>query len=196
MCSSDYSIVLAIIIVLVIVLIFLWVGGKKNTSTCDGFVPGFQNSLTKSLDAVQIDGPQSVELAEAFDHLFNTEDVDPLITGQVYTHRDNTRDVYAERTSSLSSDYGLQEFSSSGGSGDVGVDVGPYGLAEYGGSSTGSDDGIPSEWAFPSTPIRDYVPKDKADYYGSDGPVIQDPEKLYPLWVQDNEPSIGEDTDE
>jgi hypothetical protein len=102
--------------------------------------------------------------------LYSTADVDPLITGQLYAHSDNMRNTYAQRTSMVD-EWGLHEYNSSGAPGDVGVDIGPYGLYEYGGKRQGSDDGIPEQWAFPSTPIRWYTPN-KQDYYGPEGPTV------------------------
>lgn len=100
----------------------------------------------------------------------STEDVDMIVNGQLYADSDNKRAVYSERTAQ-SNQWGIQEYSSSTDSGEVGVDVGPYGLYEYGGKRAGYDDGIPAQWAMPSTPIRWYTPA-KEDYYGADGPTV------------------------
>ncbi len=128
----------------------------------------------------------SVQSAMA--RLYSTADIDPLITGQLYAHADNMRNVYSQRTSHGDS-HGLTEFSSSGGPGDVGIDVGPYGLAEYGGAMQGYDDGIPENWNFPSTPIRWYAPN-KRDYYGPEGPTVY-ADGLYALQEPDHEPYVS-----
>ncbi len=134
------------------------------------------------------DIPEQPGVYEELNRLYSTADVDPLITGGLYAHNDFVRDVYAERTSH-GNVYGLTEYSSSGGPGDVGVDIGPYGLAEYGGREIGFDDGIPPEWALPSTPVRWYAPK-KRDYYGPDGPTPYTV-GLYSLQEPDHDPLLN-----
>jgi len=106
----------------------------------------------------------------AFGRLYSTADVDPLITGQLYGHADHVRNIYAQRTAHGKA-RGLVEYSSAGGFGDVGVDEGPIGLAEYGGRQAGFDDGIPGAWKLPDTPIRWYRPAQR-DYYGPEGPTV------------------------
>jgi len=125
---------------------------------------------------------------------YSSADHDPIITGQLYADRD--RCVYASRTS-LNDVYGLQEYSSSGLPGDVGVDVGPIGLA-VGPSGTssgtlpgtgvvsGADDGIPANWAFPSTPLKWYRPRQR-DYYGPAGPTPYS-EGVFALTEPDHDP--------
>jgi hypothetical protein len=112
------------------------------------------------------------------------DSVDPLITGNLYRHRDYTRDIYSQRTSH--GGWGLSEYRSDGGPGQVGVDIGPYGLAEYYGRSDGHDDGIPAEWRMPSTPVRWYAPRQR-DYYGSEGPTLYS-KNLYSLTEPDHDP--------
>jgi hypothetical protein len=116
--------------------------------------------------------------------MYSTADVDPLVTGQLYGHADDVRNVYAQRTSH-GDVWGLVEFSSSGGFGDVGVDEGPFGLAEYGGRQVGFDDGIPEAWALPATPIRWYRPAQR-DHYGPEGPTVYS-EGLFSLTEPDHD---------
>jgi len=121
----------------------------------------------------------------ALGRLYSTADVDPLVTGQLYGHADNMRNVYAQRTS-LGNTWGLTEYSSSGGTGDVGVDIGPDGLAEYGARhQIGYDDGIPEAWALPATPVRWYRPAQR-DYYGPEGPTVYS-ENLFNLTEPDHD---------
>lgn len=121
----------------------------------------------------------------ALGRLYSTADVDPLVTGQLYGHADNMRNVYAQRTS-LGNAWGLTEYSSSGGTGDVGVDIGPNGLAEYGARhQIGYDDGIPEAWALPDTPVRWYRPAQR-DYYGPEGPTVYS-EDLFNLTEPDHD---------
>ena len=127
---------------------------------------------------------------ETLSRLYSTADVDPLITGQAFEYRDNTRPIYDQR-SSHGGVWGLQEFSSSGNPGDVGVDVGPSGLVENEGSQHGYDDGIPEQWAFPSTPITWYKPKQR-DYYGPEGPTPY-AAGLFAPYTPDHDPLIGID---
>lgn len=120
--------------------------------------------------------------------LYSTADVDPMVTGELYQYADNVRDVYTQR-SAHGPGWGLTEYSSSGGPGEVGVDVGPYGLEEYGGQQVGYNDGIPEAWAFPSTPIRWYAPRQR-DYYGPEGPTVYS-EGLHSLTVPDHDPLVN-----
>ena len=137
--------------------------------------------------------------------MYSTADVDPMITGQAYTYRDNTRPIYDQRTSH-GGVWGLQEFSSSGNPGDVGTDVGPIGmfpgpeagvtvgpdgLVEYEGAVGTYSDGIPENWNMPSTPIRWYKPRQR-DYVGPEGerPYAAG---LFQLRSPDHDPKVGED---
>jgi hypothetical protein len=137
--------------------------------------------------------------------MYSTADVDPMITGQAYAYRDNTRPIYDQR-SSHGGVWGLQEFSSSGSPGDVGVDVGPTGmfpgpeagvmvgpsgLAEYEGAIGTYDDGIPEQWAFPSTPVQWYKPRQR-DYIGPEGPTPYT-DGMFQMRSPDHDPLIGED---
>lgn len=110
-------------------------------------------------------------------------EVDPDITGGIYSHRNNTRTVYSQRIAHGAQ--GLLEYNSSGVSGDVGVSVGPYNEGSVG----GFDDGIPSNWVLPSTPMNYYVPY-KSDYYSENGPVPYS-EGLYNLFEPDHDPLVS-----
>jgi len=132
------------------------------------------------------DTPARRSVYSALARPYSTADVDPLITGQLYGYAEGVRNIYAERSAHGN---GLDEYSSSGGSGDVGVDVGPYGLDEYGSKEAGYDDGIPAQWAMPSTPIRWYAPKQR-DHYGPEGPTPYS-EGLYTLAEPDHDPLVG-----
>ena len=132
--------------------------------------------------------PDRRSVYAATSRLYSTADVDPLVTGQMYAHADGIRNVYAERTSHGNL-YGLAEYSSSGAPGDTGVDVGPYGLEEYGGKETGYDDGIPPEWTLPSTPVRWYAPKQR-DHYGQHGATPYS-QGSYSLTEGDHDPLLN-----
>lgn len=134
--------------------------------------------------------PHSEGVYQALSALYSTEDVDPLVTGQAYAYRDNSRSIYDQRAS-LGGVWGMQEFSSSGGPGDVGVDVGPDGLTEYEGGRAGFDDGIPEAWRFPEDPVRWYKPKQR-DYYGPEGATPY-AAGLFSLYTPDHDPLIGPD---
>jgi hypothetical protein len=123
---------------------------------------------------------------DALSRLSSTAHVDPLITGRLYAGRGFMRNIYAQRTAPGTQ--GLAEFSSDGGPGDVGVDVGPIGLAGYG-PLGGFDDGLPEAWRLPSTPVRWYRPI-KRDHYGPEGPTLFS-EGLYSLWEPDHDPLVS-----
>jgi hypothetical protein len=122
---------------------------------------------------------------EAFQRMYSAAEVDPIVTGNLYNQTDRMRNVYAQRTSH-GDVWGLTEYSSSGSRGDVGVDVGPFGLNEYGCKKKGYDDGIPESWAMSSTPVRWYGPSQR-DYYGIEGPTVYS-EGLYALTEPDHDP--------
>ena len=131
--------------------------------------PGAPPADDASSDGMFVGGaPERRSVYAALNRLYSTADVDPLITGNLYNFTDGVRNVYAERTSH-GDVHGLTEYSS-GSPGEVGVDIGPYGLDEYGGREIGYDDGIPAEWRLPSTPVRWFAPA-KRDYYGPEGPT-------------------------
>lgn len=211
---QEKSLIVAITIVLVIV-ICVGVYRKSRCQPCarSNFTPrdgppgdlimnpidalsmgGNERAMGRALNPRKLPAPlQRQSVYETMNRFYSTADVDPLIVGQGYEFRDNTRDVYAGRTGD-GGQWGLQEFTVDNQPGDVGVDIGPNALSEYEGSILGYNDGIPEQWAFPSTPIRWYRPR-RADNYGHDGPSIVDEDKLYPLYVPDHEPYIGEDTE-
>jgi hypothetical protein len=210
-CSDDDSgSVTAVLVVLTIILILavLWSNcrHRKNKHLADGGSCGRFNAnrvfdaaelgardgpapprerLEVSSDALSApDAPQRRSVHAALSRMYSTADVDPLVTGQLYGHADDVRNVYAQRTSH-GDVWGLVEYSSSGGSGDVGVDEGPFGLAEYGGRQAGFDDGIPEAWALPATPIRWYRPAQR-DHYGPEGPTVYS-EGLFSLTEPDHD---------
>ena len=134
------------------------------------------------------DTPERRSVYGALSRLYSTADVDPLVTGQLYAYADGIRNVYAQRTSH-GDVQGLTEYSSSGAPGDTGVDVGPYGLDEYGGSVVGYDDGIPETWRMESTPVRWYGPRQR-DYTGPEGATPYS-EGLCPLSEPDHDPLVN-----
>jgi hypothetical protein len=158
----------------------------------DPSLESFHVNTGPSADAMAgDDAPERRSVHAALSRLYSSADVDPLVTGQLYSFSDGVRPVYAQRTSH-GDVYGLTEYSSSGAPGDLGVDVGPWGLDEYGGKIVGFDDGLPEPWGFPSTPVRWYGPKQR-DYYGVEGPTVY-ADGLYSLTEPDHDPQVGEET--
>lgn len=196
--DGGSSTAILVLLVIIIVIAAAWAGcrgpghrwhrgfwGAKAAPDPEGF----HVSETPSSDALSLtDAPERRSVYSALNRLYSTADADPLITGQLYDYSDGIRNVYAERTSH-GDVHGLTEYSSSGGPGDLGVDVGPYGLDEYGGHQAGFDDGIPEPWQFPSTPVRWYGPKQR-DYYGPEGPTVY-AEGLYTLSEPDHDPLMN-----
>lgn len=127
--------------------------------------------------------------------MYSTAEVDPLITGQLYSGSraagTGRRMLYGGRTSH-GKDWGMHEFSS-GVPGEAGVDVGLLGMREYSldGKPDVFDDGIPENWQMPSTPMNWYAPKER-DYYDaeSQGPAVYKP-NLMPLGEPDHEPLLN-----
>ena len=114
-----------------------------------------------------LDTANPAEVAE--NRMYSTAEVDPLITGQLFSGSraagTGRRWIYGGRTS-YGDKWGMHEFSS-GVPGEAGVDVGLLGMREYSrdGRPDVFDDGIPENWQMPSTPMNwFYVPKER-DYY-------------------------------
>ena len=108
--------------------------------------------------------------------MYSSDEIDELITGQLYKADGRHRAVYAERTSH-GDKYGLEEYADGGGEpGDVGYDVGPIGVAPAGlaegkDCNRTFDDGIPGAWNFPATPVQWYSAIGE-DYFGPEGPTV------------------------
>jgi hypothetical protein len=123
--------------------------------------------------------------------LYSTADIDPSAAALLYGQMSDARGVYAERTA-LSSTQGLAEYASDSGPGAIGVDMGPFGLDEYGGKLVGYDDGLPPQWRFAETPVRWYEPSSaKHDHYGAEGATPYTV-GLFALMEPDHEPEVGE----
>ncbi len=140
-----------------------------------------------------LESPDPVEVGE--NRMYSSAEVDPRITGQLYAGARaagvGRQFIYGNRVS-FGDKWGLREFST-GVPGQTGVDVGPLGMCQYSldGTPDVFDDGIPPEWAMPSTPVNWYKPKDR-DYYNVEergGSVY--PNNLMPLSEPDHEPLFG-----
>lgn len=187
--SATETVILATCIVLAVILLYVC-ATRKAAPPAPPQVPTGRPVAPEHLephpDDVAPDG-QRRTLFRELSKPYSTADVDPLVTGQLYAWRDDTRNVYGMRTSH-GGKYGLHEFST-GVPGEVGVDQGPWGLDEYGGRMVGYDDGIPEAWRLPSTPIRWYKPRQR-DYWGPQGltPYVVG---LYALREPDHEPLMN-----
>jgi hypothetical protein len=93
------------------------------------------------------------------------EEVDPEITGALYSGRGYTRDVF--QSSSLDSNNLFA--SSSGVKGEIGIDQGPLGLDR---PEVGHYVGMPREYLTDRTPTR--TTSSREDYYGPEGPTLVD----------------------
>jgi hypothetical protein len=125
--------------------------------------------------------------------LYSTDEVDALITGQLYagprTAGVGRRLIYGANTS-YGNKWGMREFSA-GNPGETGVNIGPLGMQEYSpdGNQDIFDDGIPEEWQMPSTPMRWHHPQE-GDYYdpNSQGPALQNGPSIIGIREPDHEP--------
>jgi len=189
---DGYSPTLAVVVALVLVLaVVVWADRHRARarSAPQGSGPRRREGMDVTPSALMPEGrPERCSVYAAASRLYSTADVDPLISGAAHQYSDGVRNVYAERTSHGDL-HGLTEYSSAGGPGDVGVDVGPIGLEGYGGEQVGYDDGIPPNWAFPSTPVHWYQPKQR-DFYGPEGATVYS-EGLYPLSEPDHDALVG-----
>lgn len=191
-----------------------WRYDADDHGPTDGGSGGHKEGMDVTPDGI-MEGPQKRSVAESLTRLYSSEDVDPLVqayacgsqevvegpliveasgevhpdvTGRLYTDPANARYVYTGRTAL--GKQGLSEFGT-GNSGEVGVDVGPYGLYEYAGKTMGYDDGVPAEWTLPESPIRWYT----AQGYDNYGPTGPEPFKdgLSAPYVPDHLKLLGED---
>jgi len=178
--ESPLTLSIAIVLVMFLIVVFVWSGRSCGADTGTD-----TSSMTMPAPRETFDMWTSAGSRRP--HLFSTADVDPQVTGQLYAHRDHTRTVYGNRTSH-GHVQGLAEFISDR-DGGLGVDVGPHGLAEYGGRRIGYDDGIPETWKLPATPMRWYVPEG-SDFYGPEGPTTMSNE-IYTTFEPDHDPLVG-----
>lgn len=150
-----------------------------------------KDSFDINPDVIMPDNDQKKDVYDTITKLYRSSEVDPLITGQLYAPRDYLRYKYDSRI--VMPD--MAEYNSSGTGDAIGVDMGPYGTSEYGGRIIGADDGIPKNWQFPSTPMRQYKAKG-FDYYDiNDNDVKLSTDKVYTYTVPDHDPKIGGDDD-
>lgn len=190
-CSNSGLLALLVVLAVLLIALVAWPRKRAHAKKCALPVGPVGEHMAASPQAAPVVLPpkptaERKSVHEALTKLYSSADVDPLITGNLYGDKvARTRNVYAQRTSH-GDVWGLTEYSSAGGRGDVGVDVGPYGMNEYGGRSVGYDDGIPETWIIPSTPIRWYGPSQR-DYYGIEGPTVY-AEGMFPLTEPDHDP--------
>jgi len=123
--------------------------------------------------------------------LYTAEDADPLVMGELYEWARVRGGEYGQRTAHLGLD-GLAEQGEAGdGAGaprllpEVGVEAGPLPPPRLG------DDGIPAEWAFPSTPIAWYAAEAR-DHFGPEG-ATPHTVGMFSLTEPDHDPLVGED---
>jgi hypothetical protein len=170
--DDDSGAIVAILIILILVVIIIWRYGCHRRALGAAPAPAAKTTFTP--------GP-----------MYYSDDADALITGRLSRYVDEIRGLYSQRTALLEggpaaggarprgceiggcaaggcAGGALAEYS---GGGELGVDAGPYGLAEYGGQQIGYNDGIPEDWLMPSTPLRWYRPA--GDHYGPEGPTLQ-----------------------
>lgn len=187
MVSALVAVVVALIVVLILLAVWAVAVHHEKFDVGPG-LPLAPPTTEPSADGMfGFDGAhrQDRSVYKALSRLYSTADVEPLITGQQYAYADYVRNVYGERTS-YGDERGLVEYSSSGQPGDVGVDVGPMGIYEYGGRVGNYDDGMPATWNLPETPLRWYAPKMR-DHYGVEGATPYT-EGLYNLSEPDHDP--------
>lgn len=180
---------IAILICLICIAIFI-LNREYKTDNKSTFIPDNECIHYEKPDPLNDDMQmqRKREVHDGLSKLIKTDDIDPLITGHLYDRLDGMRNIYSEIVGH-GDKWGLTEFSSSGHSGDVGIDVGPYGLYEYGGRNKATDDGIPPQWRISSRPPRYYKPK-KRDYYGIEGPTPYT-ENLVVLAEPDHDPLVN-----
>jgi hypothetical protein len=159
-----------------LIIILIW---KYNSYNCPKFI-------TSHVDNYPVDiGHPEVKFA---DKMYLTCDVDPIITGQLYEYRDYIKNTYSTRDhdlegmskpsdcDNLTRHLPLSEYAS-----DSSLLIEPY--YKY------VDDGMPKQWATPSTPIIWHEPHNQ-DFYGRDGPTPYT-NHLYSLSEPDHLPLVS-----
>jgi hypothetical protein len=199
--NKDLALALIAVIAVVVVALFTWYGGTACGTRCRGgqdqLITGgsnlaFGHPYSYALDTA---GSADVDDNTAIHRMHSTNEVDPLVTGQLYAGPraagTGRRLIYGGRTSH-GDKRGLHEFSA-GVPGQAGVDVGLLGMREYSldGSPDVFDDGIPENWQLPSTPTNWYVPQGR-DYYDieANGPGVYKT-GLMSLQEPDHEPLLN-----
>ena len=182
---------LAVLVAVVLIIIFLYGSNRES----------FLSSRWTEIKDIAHGYPYGYSLAIAdpvevgMNRMYSTAEVDPLITGQLYSGAraagSGKRWIYGGRTS-YGDKWGMHEFST-GVPGEAGVDVGLLGMREYSldGKPDVFDDGIPPQWQLPSTPVNWYVPQFR-DYYDveSGGPAVFKPH-LMSLQEPDHSPLMS-----
>ena len=186
--KNNNAILLIFIVIIIIIIIAFFI---KNNLQSQSQYQNYQTSsmpffnqldmqdIIPSPQKINTDPLQIIQDPYPIDKIYYSDQVDPIVTGNLYQNVNNLRPVYTQRTAfglpkwdtqyaSANGNFGpkaptgqLTEFNSSGASGDVGVTIGPIVFP------TNYDDGIPSEWDLPSTPMlsfyESHIPT--ADYY-------------------------------
>ena len=122
--------------------------------------------------------------------LHSSEEVDPLITGGLYSAARaagrGRRWVYSGRTADGGT-LGMREFSS-GVSGQPGVDVGLLGMRQYALDRSGDvfDDGVPENWRIPATPLNWYASR-RDDHYDVAGAAPAAPGGVRAIQEEDHD---------
>ena len=141
-----------------------------------------------------------LSLSYPYNHLFSeeekggalhsSEEVDPLITGGLYSAARaagrGRRWVYSGRTADGGT-LGMREFSS-GVSGQPGVDVGLLGMRQYALDRSGDvfDDGVPENWRIPATPLNWYASR-RDDHYDVAGAAPAAPGGVRAIQEEDHD---------
>lgn len=160
MCAEcNWRFTFAFLIIIVLILIYL---NKKRISkfTCDDYP-----------------GNMSLESLPEPKRLYSAADVDSLITVNLKKAREDMKGEYTARTTD-----GKVEFDDRIPDPDYDSNLNVlYNTQVY-------DDGMPTNWVLPSTPIEKYKPQ-VGDYYGEQGitPYTKD---LYSQSEPDHEPMI------
>jgi hypothetical protein len=193
-CDSKFT----FIILVIIVIIILYLSKNKENKNSEERKSGFDNGST-----IVAAYPFNMDVKKKT--LYSGVEVDPIITGGLYQGRDCMRPVYGTRTAD-GDQWGLHPYCSSlpevAGEQTLFVDQsmkdndskpGIYYDIPESVQSGCYDDGMPTNWNLPSTPIVWYKPLGE-DYYGKEG-ITPYKTKLVSQSEPDHDPDIGEDTE-
>ena len=212
--NTGLALLLFLIVIIILIMAFMFIQ-QNSTNSQNSFMN--LNSILMPPSEMPSDPLQVINDPYPTGRFYYAQEVDPIVTGNLYNETNNLRPVYSQRTAfglpswqtqaistngnlGYQASRGLTEFSSSGSSGDVGVTVGPLVYNDLTSIDVGPvvfpsvwDDGIPQEWNFPSTPMlswyESHIPTE--DYYGPEGPTVYALKGINIPFEPDHEPLMN-----
>jgi hypothetical protein len=157
-CNARFTFAFLIIIALILIYIYNKKYRGRSNFSCDDDSSYYPGNMSLGTSPDKL--------------LYSAADVDPIITANLHKNREEMKGEYTQRITEGGSEFGPNY--------DSNINI-SYSTQIY-------DDGMPSNWILPSTPIETYRPP-VGDYYGDQGitPYTKD---LYSQSEPDHEPAV------